>query len=741
MKNNILKWITVLALVVSVPACKTNDGTLTPQQGQTTAKGTVEIPADIDVKLVKISAGMNAGVITKTRKNARVAANSTTIEFSCVVAKNQPQLVFLEDLQDKPLLMCLSYGNGTQPLTIDLQSTANSLLLLHPFLATSDLIDAQKVSKFIENSQASKTLKTGYDAAWKQYSGVNLPGAFEVFQRQPWVVANTWASLEKDIFQRFVFNPDDRNGVNLTDVSLNTQTKELSFVVENSRRRWLQIYVDKYDKNGKLAKTETFDGSTLENFDYLLKSPDAYEGFSGIYDLYNRYVNKERIKETSNPLKTTTTGFERIEVGVYGLGFSGFPLGDEQKMNRMLLPSALSVAMNGVIPTIELIAGLKAGKDAFKLSGRNSKKAFAKFLLAFADDVIKPEFEQILYLPSLVVKDAKDEVKDVLQSLWDFMVDKDNAKLATDAIQELFPDLAASVISVVFKKMSVYYAGYEFLMSAYNLGDFLYTIITGQSVMTYPFFVGDPDLPKGLVAEYLFENNAADNAKNGFDGTIVGNVRFIGGSNGKGLAADFSAGLNNSWVEVKKTKSLGLKNGHTISYWVKFNNFNANKTYVDYSTYLDTEDTWVISQHGQTPPNFVDRNKSTNLAGTACLSYFDGVNSPTDKNWHHIVQTAGDTWERGYIDGKLHYSFGCDYLLLNSNRTQFYMGIYGRTGQYQLDGALDNFRIYNRRLNDAEVIALYDLHKPKSGRVGANETTINGNQAGGLLMNIKTKPQ
>ena len=738
MKNNLLQLVLIVALVAFVPACKDQNKALMPQ-GQTTMKGTVEIPADIDVKRVKITAGVNQGTITKTRKNGRIAANSTSIEFSCVVAQNQPQLVFLEDLQDKPLMMCISYGSNTQPLVIDLQSTANCLLLLHPFLVTSDLIDAQKVNKFIENSQASKTLKTGYEAAWKQYSGVNLPGAFDVFQRQPWVVSNAWLSLEKDIFQRFVVNPDDLNGVNLADVKLNTQTKELSFVVENSRRRWLQIYVDKYDNNGKLTKTETFNGSTFENFDYLLKSPDAYEGFEGVYDLYNRYVNKERLKETSNPLKTTTTGFERIEVGVYGLGFSGFPIGDKQKMDRMLLPSALSVAMNGVIPTLELIAGVKAGKDAFKLSGRNSSKAFAKFLLAFAGEVIKPEFEQILYAPSIEVKDAKSKVKGVLQGLWDFMVDKDNAKLATDALQELFPDIVGSAINAIFKKVSVYYAGYEFLMGAYNLGDFLYTIITGQSVMTYPFFVGEPDLPKGLVAEYLFENNATDNAKNGFDGVVKGNVRFVSGSNGKGMAADFSSGFNNAWIEVNKTKSLGLQNGHTISFWVKFNNFDANKTYVSWSTYLDTKNNWVISSYGKPPSGFIDRSKSTNLAGTACLSYFDGVASPTDKNWHHIVTTAGDTWERGYIDGKLSYSFGCDYLPLSSNRTQLYMGLYGNTGQYQLDGALDNFRIYNRRLNDAEVLALYDLHKPKSGRVGADEQTTNGSDAGGLLMTTKIK--
>lgn len=710
----LLFWILFLGIVTG---CKQQAENVTPENGRfIISKGSIELPVPIDIKSIKISAGFNRGAILGYRKNLKTTG--TVIDFACPVAKNQPHIVFVEDLKDNPLLMCISYGNSATPLKIDFETTAHTLLFLHPFMISSDLTDAQKFSEFTQKSKSVQSLKSSFDASWKQFSGVNLPGVFSIFQNKPWIMANAWSELEKEVFTKFNFNPDDRNGINLTDAKLNSTTKELSFVVENSRRRWLQVYVDKFKDGKPVGQPETFEFGKFGTGKYLISSPDAYEGFSGIYDLYNRYVNKERLKEVSDPFTTLTNGVDRVEVNVYGLGFSGFPYNEPNKLDRMLIPSAMSIAMDGIIPTIELIAGVKAGKEAVNLRGRNSNNAFFKLLTAFAKDVIEPEFEGISSLSELSDTKAKDILKGLGQSFWDFTLDKENLKLTTDALQELFPG-QNEIINSLLSKLSVYYAGYQYLMGAYNLGDFLYTIITGQSVMTYPFYVGEAELSKGLVAEYKFENNARDNANNGFDGSVKGNVTFIKGVDGKGSAANFDGTFTGNWIEIIKPRSMGLNNGHTFSYWVKYNNFDPLKTQVTFSTYLNEGNSWVISRLGPAPEGSIDRDNSKNALGVKCLNRFDGINDITDGKWHHVVWTAGDSWERGYVDGKLSYSFGCDFLTLKSSKTEFYFGLYGKTGQYQMKGALDEFKIYDRLLNHTEVTALYEAHKSTAnGRLG-----------------------
>ncbi|MFN3380531.1 MAG: LamG domain-containing protein, partial [Runella zeae] len=227
----------------------------------------------------------------------------------------------------------------------------------------------------------------------------------------------------------------------------------------------------------------------------------------------------------------------------------------------------------------------------------------------------------------------------------------------------------------------------------------------------------------GMVADYKFEGNAQDNSHS-FDGKLYGNIRFVKGVDGKGLAADFGNNFTDNWIEIKNSKSMGLDQGHTLSYWIKSNENNAQKTQVYFSHYLKETDNWVVSYLGRIPDEFRNRDDSNNTFGQKCISRFDGINSVADGKWHHVVWTAGDTWERGYVDGKLSYSFGCDYLTLKSSQTQFYIGLYGKTGQYPFTGAIDELKIYNRLLNETEITTLYEAHKTTANaRLGIGSTT------------------
>ena len=51
---------------------------------------------------------------------------------------------------------------------------------------------------------------------------------------------------------------------------------------------------------------------------------------------------------------------------------------------------------------------------------------------------------------------------------------------------------------------------------------------------------------------------------------------------------------------------------------------------------------------------------------------------------------------------------------INQDDKMLSVGKYGYNNDWDLKGKVDDVRIYNRALSDAEVKALYDLEKPKS---------------------------
>jgi hypothetical protein len=78
--------------------------------------------------------------------------------------------------------------------------------------------------------------------------------------------------------------------------------------------------------------------------------------------------------------------------------------------------------------------------------------------------------------------------------------------------------------------------------------------------------------------------------------------------------------------------------------------------------------------------------------------------------WYHVVATRDNTTTKIYLnatkEGETTYS----------NPPFFYPDLYlggHETGnRWYFNGALDDLRIYNRALNDAEVMAIYNAEKP-----------------------------
>jgi hypothetical protein len=229
-----------------------------------------------------------------------------------------------------------------------------------------------------------------------------------------------------------------------------------------------------------------------------------------------------------------------------------------------------------------------------------------------------------------------------------------------------------------------------------------------------------PDAPPdplltGLVAYYKCNETSGttltDATSNHFHGTLQGGAGFAAGKLGNGLNLPKSG---NSYVSLP-TGVFSTLTDFTIAAW----------TYV--ATFADWQrvfDTGINANQSAAPAtgtkymNFTLRNTSGNTRWTISQNGIVGEESlntpsPPTGTWKHVtvVLTGGNGYL--YIDGVLANADPTvlrpidlgpiDYAYLG--KSQFSVDPY-------FDGMLDEFRVYNRALSSAEVLALYQFAGP-----------------------------
>jgi len=193
------------------------------------------------------------------------------------------------------------------------------------------------------------------------------------------------------------------------------------------------------------------------------------------------------------------------------------------------------------------------------------------------------------------------------------------------------------------------------------------------------------DITSNLIAHYEFEDNTNDSSGNSFN--LTGNNPAY--TTGKiGQAYSFNGSDNN--ITAINT-GLNDDNG-TISYWIK----------------TDTTEVKTLIALGVVhPPNY-DSYVASGEFG------INGLNSGTtinDNVWHHIVVTfEGVNTTKVYIDNTLVFQglTGDKDVNLGSN---IYLGHWQGGNKYI--GSMDDVRIYNRTLTDADISQLYNFTQAK----------------------------
>jgi hypothetical protein len=237
-----------------------------------------------------------------------------------------------------------------------------------------------------------------------------------------------------------------------------------------------------------------------------------------------------------------------------------------------------------------------------------------------------------------------------------------------------------------------------------------------------------PNLEDGLVAYYPFNGNANDESGNGNDGTVNGATLTTDRNGEAGSAYSFD-GVNDKIDTGNGWGNFGT-GPVTISVWIKRNeidNVDAILSKGNYGTgkqwYLRTD--YPVGGTTHTHINFLFR------AG-APIEQIQQIWSTSQLypgTWHHVVAKRDSTGLSIYIDGQLDNTEASSPRNADSNvPVKFGFIDTWVPGDFNMDGNIDDVRIYNRALSSSEVAALYDLERPNTTLSG--DVSYSGGQTG-----------
>ncbi|MCI0669588.1 MAG: Ig-like domain-containing protein, partial [Myxococcaceae bacterium] len=215
----------------------------------------------------------------------------------------------------------------------------------------------------------------------------------------------------------------------------------------------------------------------------------------------------------------------------------------------------------------------------------------------------------------------------------------------------------------------------------------------------------------GLVAAYAFGegagSTAADASGNGHTATLGGAIATLGGATwttagryGSALSFD---GLN-AWVTINDATALDLTTGMTLEAWVR-----PNAVPQDWTTVLLKENVGGLAyalygSDGNSRPPVVYANVGGDQATVATTTL------PTNA-WTHLAATYDGATMRLYVNGKQVTSRTLSGPMATSDRP---LRIGGNSvwGEF-FNGLIDEVRIYNRALSQAEILT--DMNTPLTG--------------------------
>lgn len=215
------------------------------------------------------------------------------------------------------------------------------------------------------------------------------------------------------------------------------------------------------------------------------------------------------------------------------------------------------------------------------------------------------------------------------------------------------------------------------------------------------------DLSTGLVAHYKMDGNAQDASGNGNHGAVQNGVTFAADRFGNaGKAASFD-GVNGR-IMVNNHASLNFSSSFSSSFWVKMNVWAEaanNARGIISKKPNDNSVGYVFYKDG-----FYQSKINFRLKGNAAYDYIPSNSNVIINQWEFWTMVYNST--TGKVDifknGVLDKTLNTGNIGNMTNSAPLYIG-FSETWTGYFNGSIDDVRIYNRALSDAEVAALYAL--------------------------------
>jgi len=225
------------------------------------------------------------------------------------------------------------------------------------------------------------------------------------------------------------------------------------------------------------------------------------------------------------------------------------------------------------------------------------------------------------------------------------------------------------------------------------------------------------DLTTGLVAHYTFDGNLNDSSGNGNNGTLGGlGITYTNAVVGNGAVFD-----GKSWVQVADSNSLDLTTAFTFSCWVYTN------THVDEQPIFTKGDT--NKTDGNSPYGFMKMDNGGVYQTVRLVDqdeqyrYFKQSGAYSDiRKWELLTTTWDGTNVTFYVNGEnKDFVTWEGTLAISASKLLIGKDMMSNT---LLTGILDDLRIYNRVLADADIMSLYTTGKAGANQVGWQEKLV-----------------
>lgn len=247
-----------------------------------------------------------------------------------------------------------------------------------------------------------------------------------------------------------------------------------------------------------------------------------------------------------------------------------------------------------------------------------------------------------------------------------------------------------------------------------------------------------PDISRGLVAHYTFDEKNGTSTKDSSEYNISATIYGANWTSGKiNGALDFD-GIND-FVQIPDNQSpppahfKEIDQG-TISFWFKSDNIPTDNAVAPLFQYgkqtpcnvINNANGGLIIELGHDPLH----NKSKRIYFTSfsngCKLYpslcFDSNKNLREHEWYHFVVVVGYykniSYNTGYLNGK--ELFHRQYNFANAFTAEFFKdsvmheslflgkGFWNKEIHY-FDGKIDDLRIYDKALSTEEIVLLYNL--------------------------------